>query len=134
MKVPSGQSMKNNIFTSSVIFFIRFYQLFFSPLLGANCRFYPTCSAYSIQALKKYGLLKGIILGSKRVLSCHPFGSYGFKPLNEDNIPLIKKSLLRKFNLREKINYIKIFLKAFQSTMKIGLSLQFIWLFFLMVL
>ena len=94
--------MKNNIFTSSVIFFIRFYQLFFSPLLGANCRFYPTCSAYSIQALKKYGLLKGIILGSKRVLSCHPFGSYGFKPLNEDNIPLIKKISVKEIQFERK--------------------------------
>ena len=52
--------------------------------------------------MKKYGLLKGIILGSKRVLSCHPFGSYGFKPLNEDNIPLIKKISVKEIQFERK--------------------------------
>lgn len=52
---------------------IRIYQLFLSPLLGRNCRFYPTCSDYTYQAIKKYGFLKGIFLGSKRLLKCHPF-------------------------------------------------------------
>ena len=83
--------MINNFFSFFTILFIKFYQLFFSPLLGLNCRFYPTCSAYSIEALKKYGFFKGSILSFKRLLSCHPFGSYGFKPLPEENIAFIKK-------------------------------------------
>lgn len=83
--------MINNFFSFFTILFIKFYQLFFSPLLGVNCRFYPTCSAYSIEALKKYGFFKGSILSFKRLLSCHPFGSYGFKPLPEENIAFIKK-------------------------------------------
>ncbi len=52
---------------------IRLYQLFLSPLLGRHCRFYPTCSAYTYEAIKKYGFYKGIFLGSKRLLKCHPF-------------------------------------------------------------
>jgi len=52
---------------------IRLYQLFLSPLLGRHCRFYPTCSAYTYEAIKKYGFFKGIFLGSKRLLKCHPF-------------------------------------------------------------
>lgn len=64
------------------LFLIRCYQLLFSPLLGRHCRFYPTCSVYTYEAIKKYGLLKGIFLGSKRLLKCHPFhpGGVDFVP------------------------------------------------------
>jgi len=56
---------------------VRFYQRFSSPLLGANCRFYPSCSEYLCQAVKKYGALKGTWKGLKRILKCHPFCSGG---------------------------------------------------------
>ncbi len=55
------------------LFLIRGYQLLLSPVLGRSCRFYPTCSDYTYQAIKKYGFFKGIFLGSKRLLKCHPF-------------------------------------------------------------
>jgi len=55
------------------IFLIKIYRLLLSPLLGRNCRFYPTCSAYTSEAIKKYGIFKGILLGGKRLLKCHPF-------------------------------------------------------------
>ena len=55
------------------LFLIRIYQLLLSPLLGRNCRFYPTCSAYTSEAIKKHGFLKGIFLGIKRLAKCHPF-------------------------------------------------------------
>ena len=55
------------------LFLIRIYQLLLSPLLGRNCRFYPTCSVYTSEAIKKYGFLKGIFLGGKRLAKCHPF-------------------------------------------------------------
>lgn len=55
------------------LFLIRSYQLLLSPVLGRSCRFYPTCSDYTYQAIKKYGFLKGIFMGSKRLLKCHPF-------------------------------------------------------------
>lgn len=45
------------------------------------CRFYPTCSNYMIEALNEYGLCKGLFLGLKRLLRCHPFGAYGYDPL-----------------------------------------------------
>ncbi|MBC2576657.1 membrane protein insertion efficiency factor YidD [Peptostreptococcus canis] len=63
------------------IILIRYYQKFISPLLGPRCRFYPTCSQYSIQAFKKYGFLKGLWLTIRRVSKCHPFHPGGYDPL-----------------------------------------------------
>lgn len=65
------------------IFLIRFYQKFISKyiLTGKNCRFYPTCSEYSLQAYKKYGFIKGSYLTIKRILKCHPFHEGGNDPL-----------------------------------------------------
>lgn len=60
---------------------IRFYQKFISPLKGPTCRFYPSCSQYSIQAFKKYGFLKGLWLTIKRIGKCHPFHPGGYDPL-----------------------------------------------------
>ncbi|WP_178198209.1 membrane protein insertion efficiency factor YidD [Ligilactobacillus sp. Marseille-Q7487] len=64
-----------------LIFLIRGYQKFISPLLGPNCRYQPTCSAYMIQALEKHGLLLGFLLGISRILRCHPFAKGGFDPV-----------------------------------------------------
>lgn len=63
------------------IFFIRFYQKAISPMLGANCRYTPTCSQYAVEALKKYGVLKGGWLAIKRICSCHPWGGHGYDPV-----------------------------------------------------
>ncbi|MDR3242478.1 MAG: membrane protein insertion efficiency factor YidD [Clostridiales Family XIII bacterium] len=63
------------------IIVIKGYQKFISPLFSPVCRFYPTCSAYFIQALGKYGFLKGSFLGMKRILKCHPFHPGGYNPL-----------------------------------------------------
>jgi len=56
---------------------IKFYQGFISPFLGRNCRFYPSCSEYARQALKKYGALKGLVFSCWRILRCHPFSKGG---------------------------------------------------------
>lgn len=64
-----------------IILIIRIYQIFISPLTPATCRFYPTCSTYFIQALEKYGLIKGTYLGIKRILRCHPWNPGGYDPL-----------------------------------------------------
>lgn len=64
-----------------MIWIIRFYQMFISPILPQTCRFYPTCSTYFIQALEKYGFFKGSYLGIRRVLRCHPFNPGGYDPL-----------------------------------------------------
>lgn len=64
-----------------IIFFIRGYQKYISPLFPATCRFYPTCSEYFIQAVQKYGAWKGTYLGIIRILKCHPFHDGGYDPL-----------------------------------------------------
>lgn len=60
---------------------IKFYQKYISPLKGPTCRFYPTCSQYSIEAFKKYGAIKGFILTIIRISKCHPFHPGGYDPL-----------------------------------------------------
>ncbi|MDD2401896.1 MAG: membrane protein insertion efficiency factor YidD [Clostridia bacterium] len=63
------------------IVIIRFYQKYISPLKGATCRFYPTCSQYAIEAIEKYGLFKGMILSIKRILKCNPYHPGGYDPV-----------------------------------------------------
>ncbi len=60
---------------------IRFYRAAISPLLGANCRFIPTCSAYAMQAIEKYGAWKGGMMALRRILRCHPFCKGGYDPV-----------------------------------------------------
>lgn len=60
---------------------VRFYQICISPLKPATCRFTPTCSAYAIEALRKYGPIKGIWLAAKRIIRCHPWGGSGYDPV-----------------------------------------------------
>ena len=64
-----------------IVFLIRGYQIFISPIMPGKCRFYPTCSTYFIQAVEKYGPFKGSLLGIKRILKCHPFHEGGYDPL-----------------------------------------------------
>ncbi|SMB87521.1 hypothetical protein SAMN00017405_1710 [Desulfonispora thiosulfatigenes DSM 11270] len=73
--------MKNNFIVMVVVFIVRLYQKFISPLKGPTCRFMPTCSEYTILALKKYGFFKGSFLSIKRILKCHPFHPGGYDPL-----------------------------------------------------
>ncbi|QDS87783.1 Putative membrane protein insertion efficiency factor [Rosistilla oblonga] len=59
---------------------IRFYQRWISPMLGPNCRFSPTCSQYTIEAIGKYGVLRGICKGVWRIARCHPWNPGGYDP------------------------------------------------------
>ncbi|MCM8767557.1 MAG: membrane protein insertion efficiency factor YidD [Candidatus Omnitrophica bacterium] len=65
-----------------IIKLIRVYQILFSPLLGNICRFYPSCSNFMIQAIEKKGF-KGIFIGIKRILRCHPFNKGGYDPIEK---------------------------------------------------
>ena len=67
--------------------FIKFYQYFFSPLLGQNCRFYPTCSDYAKDAIVVHGNFKGIVLSIYRILRCQPFCKGGYDPVTKDETP-----------------------------------------------
>ena len=82
-----------NILTLILIKLIKAYKFLISPLLGNTCRYLPTCSEYSIEALKSHGLIKGIFISTKRILSCHPVkflgGGEGFDPV-------IKKTRVKK--------------------------------------
>tara|TARA_B100001142_G_scaffold200729_1_gene199263 strand:- start:1231 stop:1464 length:234 start_codon:yes stop_codon:yes gene_type:complete len=74
-----------NILTYILIKFIKIYQFLLSPLLGQSCRHYPTCSNYSIEALKTYGPFKGLFLSIKRIFSCHPWAEGGYDPIKKTN-------------------------------------------------
>ena len=65
----------------AVLFLIKCYKRLISPFLGNNCRFYPTCSNYTYEGIYKFGIFKGIYLGLKRILKCHPFHPGGHDPV-----------------------------------------------------
>lgn len=69
------------IFSWPLILMVRIYQMVISPWIGPKCRYTPTCSAYTIQALKKHGIFKGSWLAVKRISSCHPWGGSGYDPV-----------------------------------------------------
>ncbi|MEH7343409.1 membrane protein insertion efficiency factor YidD [Bacillus sp. JJ1532] len=71
---------------------IRFYQIVISPLKPPTCRFYPTCSHYGLEAVKRFGALKGGWLTIKRIMKCHPFHPGGFDPVPQKQ----EKSLIEK--------------------------------------
>ena len=73
--------MINKILIYPFILIIKLYQSFISPLIGANCRYTPTCSEYSINSFKKYGLIRGFYLSTKRILKCNSFFKGGYDPV-----------------------------------------------------
>ncbi len=74
-------SKKMKLIHKSFIYIIKFYQITISPLLGANCRYQPTCSNYFITCLEKHNIPYAIYLGIKRICRCHPFGGSGYDPV-----------------------------------------------------
>ena len=73
-----------NILSYILIKLIKCYKYLISPLFGQSCRYLPTCSEYSIEALKTHGFFKGLFLSTKRILSCHPWGQGGFDPVKKE--------------------------------------------------
>ena len=73
--------------TRPLVLLLRAYQLTLSPLLGANCRFVPSCSQYGIEALERFGVLRGGWLTVRRVLRCRPGGGSGYDPVPERVAP-----------------------------------------------
>jgi len=66
-----------------IIFFIRLYQIFISGLAPGKCRFVPTCSNYAIEAIDRFGAVKGSVMAVKRILRCHPLNPGGYDPVPE---------------------------------------------------
>lgn len=64
-----------------LIALVRFYQYAISPMLGRRCRYFPTCSEYTVDAIRKYGAIKGGWLGAKRICRCHPWHPGGYDPV-----------------------------------------------------
>lgn len=75
------KSLLKKIMIAPFLFLIRVYQVAISPYTPSACRFQPTCSYYTVDALKKHGLFKGSWLAIKRISSCHPWGSHGYDPV-----------------------------------------------------
>tara|TARA_B100001057_G_scaffold494982_1_gene592844 strand:+ start:52 stop:369 length:318 start_codon:yes stop_codon:yes gene_type:complete len=76
-KVSKNFEKMKKLFTDILIFFIKIYKILISPVLGNNCRYLPSCSDYFIESLRIYGILKGSVMGLKRILSCHPIKILG---------------------------------------------------------
>jgi len=73
----------HKLWKSLFILPIKFYQLAISPILPNTCRHIPTCSEYTIEAIKTYGVFKGIIKGAYRILRCNPLGTSGYDPIKK---------------------------------------------------
>jgi putative membrane protein insertion efficiency factor len=65
---------------------LRGYQRWISPLLGARCKYYPSCSEYAVQAIGRYGILRGSVLATWRLLRCNPFSHGGYDPVSEQTL------------------------------------------------
>lgn len=73
--------MSSDFLKKALVGLVRGYKYLISPLLPPSCRFYPTCSTYTIEAIEKYGALRGTLLGLRRILRCHPFCRGGYDPV-----------------------------------------------------
>ncbi|MDC0584821.1 membrane protein insertion efficiency factor YidD [Bacteroidales bacterium] len=83
------------VFTRILIVPIKIYQWIISPILPMNCRHYPSCSNYTIQALHKHGVILGLYLGIHRILRCHPWGTHGVDEVPEHaNIKIFNKTII----------------------------------------
>jgi len=81
MKLIQFYHVTVKVITFPFVVLIKIYQVIVSPLFPSSCRFVPTCSQYSVEALRKYGLFKGGWLTIKRISKCHPWGGNGYDPL-----------------------------------------------------
>jgi putative membrane protein insertion efficiency factor len=85
------KSVLSIFFSNLLILPIKLYQIFLSPLLGKNCRYTPTCSHYSIDAIREWGPIKGSWLAIKRIVSCNPWGGSGYDPVpKRDKTKIVK--------------------------------------------
>jgi len=84
------------LFVYLLIIPVKIYQWIVSPALPKTCRYHPTCSEYAIESLRIHGPVIGLILGTKRILSCHPWGGHGIDPVPPKGTPVVKLFIPRK--------------------------------------
>jgi putative membrane protein insertion efficiency factor len=82
-----------NPLRSAVVAVLRGYQHWISPTLGPRCRYYPSCSEYTVQAVQRFGILRGLVLAAWRLLRCNPFSHGGFDPVSEQRLFTPKATL-----------------------------------------
>ena len=73
--------MRLGYLTKALLIVITLYRKLLSPYMVSSCRYLPTCSEYAAEAIVKYGAVKGMVMGLKRILKCHPFGGHGHDPV-----------------------------------------------------
>jgi uncharacterized protein len=71
---------------SLVVLILRFYQRWISPAFGQRCRYYPSCSEYAVQAIQRFGILRGLVLAGWRLLRCNPWSRGGFDPIDDQRL------------------------------------------------
>ena len=71
---------------SVLVAVLRFYQRWISPAFGQRCRYYPSCSEYAVQAVQRFGILRGLLLASWRLLRCNPWSRGGYDPVEEQRL------------------------------------------------
>ncbi len=76
----------SGVLRSLFVFPIRAYQRLISPLLGQHCKYYPSCSEYAVQAVQRFGILRGLVLAGWRLLRCNPWSSGGYDPVEEQRL------------------------------------------------
>jgi putative membrane protein insertion efficiency factor len=90
--------MFSKILIFPAVFLIRFYKTAISPFTPSTCRFEPTCSSYMIEALQQHGLFYGLFLGTRRILSCHPWGKTGYDPVPSSKSFVLSAGIKKKCN------------------------------------
>lgn len=101
VSLKSGmKKLLHTLTVTPLIWLVRFYQAAISPYLGSSCRYTPTCSQYTIEALQRHGLLAGGWLAVRRIASCHPWGGQGYDPVPTEE-ELKKRIPFRKINLKK---------------------------------
>jgi len=71
---------------SLVVVVLRFYQRWISPAFGERCRYYPSCSEYAVQAVQRFGIVRGLLLATWRLLRCNPWSRGGFDPVDDQRL------------------------------------------------
>lgn len=77
----------------AVVGLLQLYQRWISPVFGPHCRYYPSCSEYAVQAVRQFGILRGLVLAAWRLLRCNPFSHGGYDPVEEQHLFVTERTL-----------------------------------------